>query len=180
MGFEEREIDKKLKAKDIDLNSILDDMHCLQEIRNSNEQLLILWVTVFRPNDWRDHFSFQPEKGRQFPNTGRFSADNGGECGWRQATQGQIQVFLIFSWVLSYSAWRFAHQCCEALCIGAREFYPELEKHKDLLQKMANFLAENSGRLNPLTVSFYGRTLISFLSTEPEKVIVDKTWNAGT
>ena len=40
--MEEREIDKKLKAENPDLRSILEDMHCLQEIRNSNEPLMNL------------------------------------------------------------------------------------------------------------------------------------------
>lgn len=40
---EERELDKKLKsAEDIDLRSILGDIHCLQEIRNQHEALLNL------------------------------------------------------------------------------------------------------------------------------------------
>lgn len=40
--MEEREIDKKLKSDNPDLRSILEDMHCLQEIRNSNEPLMNL------------------------------------------------------------------------------------------------------------------------------------------
>jgi hypothetical protein len=42
MPVEEREIDKKLKAENPDLRSIIEDMHCLQEIRNSNELLMNL------------------------------------------------------------------------------------------------------------------------------------------
>jgi hypothetical protein len=42
MAIEEREIDRKLKEENPDLKSILEDVHCLQEIRNSNEPLMDL------------------------------------------------------------------------------------------------------------------------------------------
>lgn len=44
MAMEEREIDIKLNSEDPTLESILSDVHCLQEIRNSNSQLMDLLV----------------------------------------------------------------------------------------------------------------------------------------
>lgn len=42
MAIEEREIDVKLNSENRKLESILNDVHCLQEIRNSNGQLMDL------------------------------------------------------------------------------------------------------------------------------------------
>ena len=64
---------------------------------------------------------------------------------------------------------RFVHHCCDALTVGAREFYPEFAKQTDLVQKMANFLGETDS-INPLMVSYYSKVVINFLSQEPENV----------
>ena len=61
------------------------------------------------------------------------------------------------------------HHCCDALTVGAREFYPEFAKQTDLVQKMANFLGETDS-INPLMVSYYSKVVINFLSQEPENV----------
>uniref|UniRef100_A0A914HG28 Uncharacterized protein n=1 Tax=Globodera rostochiensis TaxID=31243 RepID=A0A914HG28_GLORO len=67
--------------------------------------------------------------------------------------------------------YRFAHLCCEAVCIGARDFYPEFEKRPELVVQLTEFFNYNSSALNPLVVSFYSRLVISFLSAEAEKFL---------
>ncbi|KAI1727996.1 SIT4 phosphatase-associated protein domain-containing protein [Ditylenchus destructor] len=61
---EERQLEKKLNDPDVNLSTILEDMHCFQEIRNSNETLLNylksekvfreLFDTVLRPKPLED------------------------------------------------------------------------------------------------------------------------------
>lgn len=62
--------------------------------------------------------------------------------------------------------YKLIHQSCEVLCIGVREFCPELIKHDDLTQKFVNYLKTQRENLNALSVSFYSRVVATFLSTD--------------
>ncbi|KAI3415876.1 Serine/threonine-protein phosphatase 6 regulatory subunit 3 [Globodera pallida] len=139
MAAEERELDKKLKSESSDLKTILDDVHCLQEIRNSHEPLMNF---LKREDIFKEMITaiLMP------------LANDDGE-------------------VKAKDKYRFAHLCCEAVCIGARDFYPEFEKRPELVVQLTEFFNYNSSALNPLVVSFYSRLVISFLSAEAEKFL---------
>nr|CAD2169029.1 unnamed protein product [Meloidogyne enterolobii] len=139
MAIEEREIDVKLNSENPKLESILNDVHCLQEIRNSNGQLM--------------DFLKQEDNLRKLIMAIITPVDE-------EADEQLLK-----------SEYRVISQCCEALCVGAREFYPEFEKYPQLLEELAGFLDNNHARLNPLVASFYSRVVVCFLSTEPEKFL---------
>ncbi|KAL3088343.1 hypothetical protein niasHT_023903 [Heterodera trifolii] len=140
IASEERELDKKLKAEDSDLKTILDDVHCLQEIRNSHEPLMKF---LKREDIFKQLITaiLKPP------------FDDGDEK------------------VEPKDKYRFVHLCCEAVCIGARDFYPEFEKRPELVAQLTDFFSSNSSALNPLVVSFFSRVVISFLSADAEKFI---------
>uniref|UniRef100_A0A1I8B6V3 Uncharacterized protein n=1 Tax=Meloidogyne hapla TaxID=6305 RepID=A0A1I8B6V3_MELHA len=152
MAIEEREIDIKLSSENPKLESILNDVHCLQEIRNSNGQLM--------------DFLKQEDNLRKLIMAIITPVDEEAD---EQFLKSEYR-FITFAYVYN-SFYRLISQCCEALCVGAREFYPEFEKYPQLLEELANFLDNNHSRLNPLAASFYSRVVVCFLSTEPEKFL---------
>uniref|UniRef100_A0A915CLN7 HTH psq-type domain-containing protein n=1 Tax=Ditylenchus dipsaci TaxID=166011 RepID=A0A915CLN7_9BILA len=131
---EERQLEKKLRSPDVKLATVLEDMHCFQEIRNSNENVLnyLKAEPVFRE---LLEAVLCPE-----PSDAPFQKDN----------------------------YKFAHQCCEALCLASRDFFKQLLKHEALLHKLISFFKLQTGNLNHLIVSFYSKLVISFLSAEPD------------
>jgi hypothetical protein len=67
--------------------------------------------------------------------------------------------------------YRYAHQCCEVLCMASRDIKEFVLKNDIIMRLLIDYLKERQQQLNPVIVSFYGKLVMSLITAPCEEFL---------